>query len=196
VSAEHERAANPQPTLDPRGVCGTCRFFIDDAAELAQEFKHLSGPSGVVLNTVERVGYQRTVTIGKGEHARTHTITTQRGEALERVALTWEKLAQVLWERYRIDPLDIGLCEKGVARIVTRKAGSSADEHGRRTDQCPKWQERGLLYQIRPADWRERREFELELRDGKVSGRKIGRNEPCPCGAPEKYKDCHGQWLK
>jgi hypothetical protein len=25
------------------------------------------------------------------------------------------------------------------------------------------------------------------------SGRKVGRNEPCPCGSGRKYKDCHGK---
>ena len=24
-------------------------------------------------------------------------------------------------------------------------------------------------------------------------GRKVGRNEPCPCGSGLKYKQCHGQ---
>jgi len=24
-------------------------------------------------------------------------------------------------------------------------------------------------------------------------GRKIGRNEPCPCGSGKKYKNCHGR---
>ena len=24
-------------------------------------------------------------------------------------------------------------------------------------------------------------------------GRKIGRNEPCPCGSGKKYKQCHGK---
>jgi preprotein translocase subunit SecA len=24
-------------------------------------------------------------------------------------------------------------------------------------------------------------------------GRKIGRNEPCPCGSGKKYKHCHGK---
>jgi preprotein translocase subunit SecA len=24
-------------------------------------------------------------------------------------------------------------------------------------------------------------------------GRKVGRNEPCPCGSGKKYKHCHGQ---
>jgi preprotein translocase subunit SecA len=25
------------------------------------------------------------------------------------------------------------------------------------------------------------------------AGRKIGRNEPCPCGSGKKYKHCHGR---
>jgi preprotein translocase subunit SecA len=24
-------------------------------------------------------------------------------------------------------------------------------------------------------------------------GRKVGRNEPCPCGSGQKYKHCHGK---
>ena len=24
-------------------------------------------------------------------------------------------------------------------------------------------------------------------------GRKIGRNEPCPCGSGKKFKQCHGR---
>jgi preprotein translocase subunit SecA len=27
-------------------------------------------------------------------------------------------------------------------------------------------------------------------------GRKVGRNEPCPCGSGRKYKHCHGQLAK
>ena len=25
-----------------------------------------------------------------------------------------------------------------------------------------------------------------------VKGKKVGRNEPCPCGSGKKYKQCHG----
>ena len=25
------------------------------------------------------------------------------------------------------------------------------------------------------------------------TGRKVGRNEPCPCGSGKKYKQCHGK---
>ena len=27
----------------------------------------------------------------------------------------------------------------------------------------------------------------------KRDGRKVGRNEPCPCGSGKKYKQCHGK---
>jgi preprotein translocase subunit SecA len=26
-----------------------------------------------------------------------------------------------------------------------------------------------------------------------VTGPKVGRNDPCPCGSGKKYKHCHGQ---
>jgi preprotein translocase subunit SecA len=25
------------------------------------------------------------------------------------------------------------------------------------------------------------------------AGRKVGRNDPCPCGSGKKYKHCHGK---
>jgi preprotein translocase subunit SecA len=28
--------------------------------------------------------------------------------------------------------------------------------------------------------------------DAASGGRKVGRNEPCPCGSGRKYKKCHG----
>lgn len=36
-------------------------------------------------------------------------------------------------------------------------------------------------------------EWEDALRMEKLTGgRKVGRNEPCPCGSGRKYKKCHG----
>jgi preprotein translocase subunit SecA len=26
-----------------------------------------------------------------------------------------------------------------------------------------------------------------------AGGKKVGRNEPCPCGSGKKYKNCHGK---
>jgi preprotein translocase subunit SecA len=28
-----------------------------------------------------------------------------------------------------------------------------------------------------------------------VVGKKVGRNDPCPCGSGKKYKNCHGKGL-
>jgi preprotein translocase subunit SecA len=34
---------------------------------------------------------------------------------------------------------------------------------------------------------------EAETRTVVREGRKVGRNEPCPCGSGKKYKRCHGR---
>ena len=31
-----------------------------------------------------------------------------------------------------------------------------------------------------------------EVQTVRREGRKVGRNEPCPCGSGKKYKRCHG----
>ena len=52
------------------------------------------------------------------------------------------------------------------------------------------------------SEWNDiysKEEQERLIKDQKKShtfvreGRKIGRNEPCPCGSGKKYKNCHGQ---
>ncbi|MBM3926264.1 MAG: hypothetical protein FJ320_09845 [SAR202 cluster bacterium] len=35
------------------------------------------------------------------------------------------------------------------------------------------------------------RKFEQRRLAESTGGRKIGRNEPCPCGSGKKYKKCH-----
>ncbi len=38
------------------------------------------------------------------------------------------------------------------------------------------------------------KELQMSAVDGQVaSGKKVGRNEPCPCGSGKKYKHCHGK---
>ncbi|WP_317189646.1 SEC-C metal-binding domain-containing protein, partial [Escherichia coli] len=38
------------------------------------------------------------------------------------------------------------------------------------------------------------KESQMTAVDGQVaSGKKVGRNEPCPCGSGKKYKHCHGK---
>ncbi|EEG85403.1 putative SecA wing/scaffold domain protein [Proteus penneri ATCC 35198] len=38
------------------------------------------------------------------------------------------------------------------------------------------------------------KESQMSAVDGQVAaGKKVGRNEPCPCGSGKKFKHCHGQ---
>ena len=39
---------------------------------------------------------------------------------------------------------------------------------------------------------RENRSDQAALPAAKANGRKVGRNDPCPCGSGKKYKRCHG----
>ena len=39
---------------------------------------------------------------------------------------------------------------------------------------------------------RENRPDQAAVPAAKANGRKIGRNDPCPCGSGKKYKRCHG----
>jgi preprotein translocase subunit SecA len=34
---------------------------------------------------------------------------------------------------------------------------------------------------------------EIKVKQIKLEGPKVGRNDPCPCGSGKKYKKCHGQ---
>ena len=43
----------------------------------------------------------------------------------------------------------------------------------------------------RPEPWR--REVEEKQKPVKRESKKVGRNDPCPCGSGKKYKKCHGR---
>jgi preprotein translocase subunit SecA len=43
-----------------------------------------------------------------------------------------------------------------------------------------------------PMNLRENRQEQAALPAAKANGRKVGRNDPCPCGSGKKYKRCHG----
>ena len=43
-----------------------------------------------------------------------------------------------------------------------------------------------------PLNLRENRPDQAALPGAKANGRKVGRNDPCPCGSGHKYKRCHG----
>jgi preprotein translocase subunit SecA len=43
-----------------------------------------------------------------------------------------------------------------------------------------------------PLNLRENRPDQAAVPAGRSNGRKVGRNDPCPCGSGKKYKRCHG----
>jgi preprotein translocase subunit SecA len=43
-----------------------------------------------------------------------------------------------------------------------------------------------------PMNLRENRPDQAAVPAGRSNGRKVGRNDPCPCGSGKKYKRCHG----
>ena len=53
------------------------------------------------------------------------------------------------------------------------------------------------LYEL--AQWNEifdedkRKELYLEAKNTIIKPKKVGRNEPCPCGSGKKFKQCHGK---
>jgi preprotein translocase subunit SecA len=34
---------------------------------------------------------------------------------------------------------------------------------------------------------------QIKLTDSQQINKKVGRNDPCPCGSKKKYKHCHGK---
>lgn len=182
----------PKP-IDPRGICGTCRYFIDDAEELQQELKHLSGPNGVALKTSER---------------KRDAEGRETGEATARTFTVYRDLAQAIFDRFGLPiakPEYLGMCEilhQG-AHFTFRNSGSGADEHGRRTDQCSGWKERSMLQNMlgskvgRDKNWRLKREMGIALRERRDTGpvMAIQGHEPCPWHPGSNFKACCGRDL-
>jgi preprotein translocase subunit SecA len=50
----------------------------------------------------------------------------------------------------------------------------------------------GAVPNSMPRNLRENRQEQAALPAAKSNGRKVGRNDPCPCGSGKKYKRCHG----
>lgn len=133
------RGARYHLKSDPRGACRTCHHFIDDPSELAAEMKFVT-QGGVYIPTAERV-------LGP------HGIAV--GEALRRVEHNYEQMAHA-FARLGIAPEDVGLCEVGVARFVSRWAGATTA-----CKPCPKWKEKSPVIALRPPDWRRARDANL-----------------------------------
>ncbi len=80
-------------------------------------------------------------------------------------------------EMARLAPYEAGLSEQGQTELQTQRR---LINHLRVVPPAPQW-DLGALPR-RPAPQPMQR-----------SGRKIGVNEPCPCGSGKKYKKCHGR---
>lgn len=165
--------------IDPRGVCGTCRFYVDDAREVEAEFKFIAGTLGVGLQTSERAvdaaGQQRF------------------GELVLPTRTAYANMDAAILHRMRMDPSQFGLCEKGMARIVGRQCGTEADQEGRRINQCPLWKPYSRLEtligrRVRHKRWKERREQALALR-----ARPTFFFQACPWHPGRDFKDCCGR---
>lgn len=183
--------ASQREKPDPRGVCGTCRFFIDDVKEVDAEMRLLSQGGVVSLRTSERLtdaeGRER---FGEGVG---RTFTQYKDDA----ASGHVAMFAALTHRLNVDPAGWGLCEKGgpgePARLVHRNAGWTADENGWRIDQCPIWQSYSRLEtllgrRVRARDWKERREKALHLR-----ARPALVFQECPWHPGRDFKTCCGK---
>lgn len=82
--------------------------------------------------------------------------------------------------------------EEGLAarelQVVDRERGLAATE-----DRLEEWTERLGAWE-REIRAREQRLSVApeQAATATVAGRKVGRNEPCPCGSGRRYKHCHG----
>lgn len=135
-------------TQDPRGICATCRYFIDDMKEIDQELDFIT-QQGVYIPTSERVLSARGIAIG---------------DKLERRIHNYKHMAEA-FTRLGFRPEDFGLCEKGgpdsgPARFVHRQAGAIKTPGG----ECTRWREKSPIFTIRSADWRTKREADIMRR--------------------------------
>lgn len=157
------------PTQGPPRNCGSCRHFVNDPKELVQEFEYIAKNYPIFMRS-ERQRNAAGIPVGAG---------------VERVIETFEGVAALLYQQYKITPDQLGLCEKGFARLVTAPAIVDCGMHARQAD--------GVI-QLRPKDWKSRRDALLLLMDGlgDMGAKAIGRNDPCFCKSGRKWKHCHG----
>lgn len=169
---------------DPRGVCGTCRFFVDDPREVEQELRFLSGATGVTLQTSERLEDDQ------GLH--------RFGEAVARTTTHYRSMDAAILHRTHADPSAFGLCEKCVdgAALVHRDCGKEANVAGQRINQCSVWQAMSRVQMLfgrktqRAKDWRERMERARVLH---LSAKPTFVMQECPWHPGRNFKLCCGR---
>lgn len=174
---------------DPRGVCGTCRFFVDDPREIDQEMRFLSAGGRVDLRTSERltdVAGLQSFGDGVGRTQIQYTDDPKSDHVAMFVALA---------HRFRVDPTGWGMCEKAVggAALTHRDCGKEADDTGRRTNQCPVWQGKSRMETligrvVRSKRWRERME-----RARLLHAKPTAFFQECPWHAGREFTRCCGR---
>jgi preprotein translocase subunit SecA len=96
-----------------------------------------------------------------------------------------------------------GIKRETIQKLAMLQAPSEADAEAAEAQERRRREQEGMEFQHPDADADgpeveegagngEQRDAEQQqpfVRDG----RKVGRNEPCPCGSGEKYKRCHGR---
>jgi hypothetical protein len=142
---------------DPRGCCGSCAYFIDDRQEVGDELAGIARKRPT-MTTTERVKVGSFKT--HNSDGTTEMMPIYKAAEVKRTVYTVDGLALAIHQRWPfVDPFDVGLCELGVADLVTRDAGS------RPQDRCPRWKEKQALRK-RPDNWRELRDIVADLGTG------------------------------
>ncbi len=125
---------------------------------------------------------------------------------------TWRRYCQAIG--LTMGEAIAGLVDHELATVVGEAGGDSGSLYGGRAEERLDARERQLTAresqltatERRLREWAEHlrsRERELEAWEYRLtaaskvvssttSDRKVGRNEPCPCGSGRKYKRCHG----
>ncbi|MEN8763096.1 MAG: SEC-C metal-binding domain-containing protein, partial [Thiogranum sp.] len=97
-----------------------------------------------------------------------------------------------LLERIKMDVVSV----LSKVQVRTESDVAAVDEQRRRKaemqyhhDEASAMQDAAAEEQAPPGGQRKEQQAQPFVRNG----RKIGRNEPCPCGSGKKYKQCHGK---
>lgn len=119
--------------------------------------------------------------------------------ALERVEANLSRFPDDVWTRIHAGDVHVALSDPQRAEAAFREALAIAHAHGDAYDVAGAEERLSELLAGIPGREREARaaaeeagRAERAARRGSRIARKVGRNEPCPCGSGRKYKRCCG----
>lgn len=163
------------PGVPPNGICGTCRFFVDEPNELMAELAFMSSHGNGQKRGFkygERVQTGRKMVVHTREGTK-ESFDIPDGAKVQTVVDEVGDIMRLLHDRApQVKAWDWGLCELGVVGLTDRRAGL-----GPVPGPCEHWKEGTVLVNIRPFDWKAKmREI---LKAGGLA--KIPDNAPCIC---------------